>query len=252
MRVKESSLKKKVVKVDVPKEKEKVILRKASVSPAEDSSVLLTSFSNRNEACLYYPQVSRSWMPEGLIITPCLSEKGIKGTFDIEVFCSEKFVFYQLPDKVSKSVASEWAAPSAGGSHLQPTWKKNPKFTLKFKGTLPNSDQIPIRITLTKHGAQWKSMSHRDPVGCMIGLYIFITRGAAAGAAPGGAEEPEQIYESPFLPVEECSTEPSFTLPKLPSTDWYTIMPATMNEGKLGAFVLSVVTEVDFSLKAAT
>lgn len=38
------------------------------------------------ESCVYYPKLPRSWIPDGLIIVPCLSEKGMKGGFELEVY----------------------------------------------------------------------------------------------------------------------------------------------------------------------
>jgi hypothetical protein len=75
----------------------------------------------------------------------------------------------------------------------------------------------------------------------MIGFYIFVNKGG----------ELTQIYDSIFSPTDDLSTDPSFTLDMLGADEEYVIMPATYAEGKLGAFVLSIISEYEFSLKAA-
>jgi hypothetical protein len=55
----------------------KTILRKLRVHP--DKYNLITSFSSKTETCVYYPRLPRSFMTNGIIIVPCLSEKGTKG-----------------------------------------------------------------------------------------------------------------------------------------------------------------------------
>ena len=40
------------------------------------------------EACVFYPKLPRSWIPDGLILVPCLSEKGVKGAFELDVYAS--------------------------------------------------------------------------------------------------------------------------------------------------------------------
>jgi hypothetical protein len=95
-----------------------------------------------------------------------------------------------------------------------------------------------MRVTLAKYGPHWKALSKKDAVGCMIGLYIFVQRGS----------EQHQFYESTFVPDEELATDPTFSLPLLPSGETYTIMPATYGESKIGPFVLSVICEYEFHL----
>lgn len=82
-------------------------------------------------------------------------------------------------------------------------------------------------------------MAKKDAVGCMIGFYIFTQHG----------NELEQIYESIFVPNDELSTEVGFTLTPLPIGDEYVIMPATCGEGKIGSFVLTVMTEAEFKFQ---
>ena len=238
--MRESSLKKKKSFFDEPDkppvaENTKTILRKSRLDPA--AYHVVSTFSHKQDACIFYPKIPRAWMPDGLIIVPCLSEKGVKGKFKLEFCCSEPIIVNALPDTYSRSVAGEWTEPTAGGSHLFPNWRKNPKFHLKIVTPIGNTAPTRLRITLARHGTNWRQMCKRDTVGCMIGFYIFITRGT----------EQNQIYESTFVPDEEFSTESTFSLPQLTHHDEsYTIMPATFNEGKIGSFVLTVLCERQF------
>lgn len=219
---------------------EKTILRKIQISnPASYS--LQTSFSNKTAATVYYPKMPRSWVPNGILVVPSLSEKGIKGSYDLEIYCSEKVTVRALPDTYSRSMAGEWTEALAGGSHLSAaTWKKNPKFTFRFKNVSQGSAPARVRISLARHGAAWKTMARKDTVGCMIGFYLFISR--------QDGEHLLQVYESPFLPNDEMSTDSDFQLEQLAAGDEYVIMPATFGEHKCGAFVLSVIADYEFTL----
>ncbi len=215
----------------------KTILRKLSVDP--HSYHLVTSQSNKAESCVYYPRIPRAWIPNGLLIVPCLSEKGVKGSFDLEVYCSEAVHLNQLPETFSRTIAGEWNEQCAGGSHLSAaTWRKNPKYSLKFHNPVNSEEPARVRISLARHGAGWKAMARKDTVGCMIGFYVFVSRHG----------DMQQIYEATFVPDAELSTEPHFTLPQLQHGEVYTIMPATFSEGKAGAFVLSVLSEFEFTV----
>lgn len=199
---------------------------------------LTTSYNSKSEACVFYPNIPRAWFPDGLTIIPSLNEKNIKGSFEIDVFSSEKIYINQLPESFSKSLSADWVDGHNGGSHINSsTWKKNPKFTLKFRYPLDSDEPTKVRIALSRFGSDWHSRCKRDPIGCMIGFYLFIDQGG----------DHSLYYESPFLPDQEVSTETSFTLPQLGPGENYSIMPATYKEGKHGAFVLSILSECEFS-----
>lgn len=215
----------------------KTILRKLSYDVEQYNVV--SNFCSKSEACVFYPRLPRSWLGNGLIVVPCLSEKGVKSHFELEVYCSENVNVHQLPETYARSITGEWVEGNAGGCHLNSsTWKKNPKFTLRLHNPVTTDAPARIRITLAKYGANWRSSAKRDAVGTMIGFYIFVT----------SSTESTQFYESTFLPDEEVSTDPSFTLPQLSLGQTYTIMPATFNEGKLGAFVISIISEYEFQI----
>ena len=58
---------------------DKTILRLASV-PIQAFSVSTTSIS-KSEACLYFPALPRSWLTNGLIMIPSISETSKKGEY---------------------------------------------------------------------------------------------------------------------------------------------------------------------------
>jgi hypothetical protein len=161
-------------------------------------------------------------------------------------------IVHSLPDTFSRSIAGEWIEANSGGSHLFPnSWRKNPKFHLKINnnpslGSLMmggGSQSIRLRITLSRHGTGWRQLCKRDTVGCMIGFYIFLSKGT----------EQTQIYESTFVPDDEFSTDSTFSLPVLTQADEsYLIMPTTLHEGKFGSFILTVLCENEFHLTKET
>lgn len=214
----------------------KTIMRKLRVEPTHFN--LTTTYSSKTEACVYFPKLPRSWIPDGIIIVPSLSEKGVKGIFELEIYSSEKVLLNQLPETYSRTIAGDWTESSSGGSHLSNTWKKNPKFTLKFHYPVNSMEPSRVRLTLSRHGTNWKHLCRKDTVGSMIGFYIFINRHG----------EMTQIYESIFSPDAEVATEPNFVLDQLSHGEVYTIMPTTFQEGKVGSFVLSILSEYEFTI----
>lgn len=234
----------------------RIINKKITLNPLYFYSV--TTFCNKIESSIYLPTIPFSWIPDGLIIVPCLSEKHMRGSYELEVYSNIQVTLTQLPDTKSKSIAGEWSDGLCGGSHLCPaTTKKNPRFELIIKQAPGNKMNMPqsqlqqqmnkcnIRITLSKCGKIWKTLSRHDAVGCMIGFYIFYV----VRSEHGGPEQMRQIYESSFVPTEEISTSSEFTLDYLTGpNEAYIIMPTTFMEGKQGSFVLSVSADCDFIL----
>lgn len=215
----------------------KTVLRKLSVDP--EAYHVMSTFCSKTETTIFYPKLPRSWMPDGLLLVPCLSEKGVKGHYDLEVYSSDDVLLTALPETYSRSISGEWTESTAGGCHLYPTtWKKNPKFQLRFHNPVHTDAPARLRITIAKLGAQWKSLSKKDTVGCMIGFYVFLTRGT----------EQIQMFESTFVPDEENSTDSSFSLPQLSHGESYTLMPTTFADGKHGAFVISILSEYEFHI----
>lgn len=237
-----------------PNDEERKVTRKIALNPLYYSQT--TTFNSRTEASVFFPKLPRAWMPDGLLLIPCLSERGVRGIFELEVYANCRVSLEQLPETRSRSIAGEWVENLCGGSHICPTYKKNPRFQLDLippsapsKGSKePFPTRIGVRISLSKTGSSWRSQCRKDAVGCMVGFYVFIV-----SRSENGPESLRQIYESPFAPTEEVSTDIGFELEFLPaSTDTYIIMPTTFDEGKVGSFVLSVSADCDFTLTRDT
>jgi hypothetical protein len=220
----------------------KTILRKSSLTAPVCYSVK-SSYTHKTESSLYYPRLPRSWVGNGIIIVPSLSEKGVKGSYELEVNCSEPVRVKQLPDAFSRAVAGEWRDNECGGNHLNSTWKKNPKYSLRFRNTNKGNAPVRVRLTLSRHGDRWKSMCKKDTVGTMIGFYIFIL-----DKTSGGAGDLRLLFEAPFAPDDSVATAPDFTLEALGEKEEYIIMPTTFAEDKKGAFVISMTSDYEFTL----
>lgn len=237
------------------------ILRKTSLSPSQNLfQYFQNTFSSRSEATIFFPSCPRSWWrPGGLLIIPSLSEKGVKGSFELEIHCSEELKVKALPDIYTRSLTNEWTESTAGGCHLSPHWKKNPKFSLRLKqpggsnsSTTANNNssssnnnvssmggnQPSIRIQLNRAGLHWKSLRKRDPVGTMMGFYVFLHTSQG---------DLHQLFESPFVPSEELVvTESTLQLEPLKPSEEYLIMPCTYGENKCGSFILTISMDCEF------
>lgn len=237
---KKSSLKKKYKKEESTamsqREDGKTILRLDSV-PKEAFNVKTTG-NSRTEACLYFPYLPRSWLTNGLILIPSISEIGKKGAFDVEVFSSEPVDVRQLPELYMKSIAGEWTDALSGGSHLCEKFKKNPKFYMKLVTFDPARAPVKLRITLSRYGSSWINTMRHDAVGSMIGFYIFRTNQG----------DQELIYEGAFVPDREVSTAADFALEPLDEEEDYIVLCTTFMEGQLGNFVLSVSADCEVAL----
>ncbi len=225
-------------------EGKKTILRKTFLGSS--SFRIESSYNSKVDSCVFFPKIPRSWMPDGLIIIPSLSEKGTRGTFDLEVFSSEPVFLTALPDSYSRSISGSWVEGAAGGSHLVPaTWKKNPKYSFTIKNSAHSrevgvgANTCLVRLTLSRSGSTWKSLCRKNTLSSMIGFYIFVSRNG----------ELTQVFESTFVTSDEVSTDPSFALAPLFGEDEYVIMPTTYSENIMGAFVLSVISEHEFSIR---
>ena len=129
---------------------------------------------------------------------------------------------------------------TAGGSHLADTWDDNPQYQLR------GSEACEFQIRLTRRVEQWAKNNKLDPVGSMIGFYIF------EGDMPGqnvdlrlGQPRPPAIFTPEFLPVNEVST--TLYLPRAGHP--YVIVPCTFQPGKEGPFLLEITCEAGFSFE---
>ena len=208
------------------------------ISLANDVQYFQTSGTNKYDAALYFPSFPRQVMNDGLLLIPSLSEAGSRGYYQLEVYSSEEILLQPLPDKKMKVIAAEWDEKNAMGSHINPNWKKNPKYSIKFKPRIKEAEKF--RICLHKVGEDnWKKVNRSDHIGSMIGFYVFSSiRGAI-----------NTVFESPYVPDREVATEDGFELEALAGTDdEYYVMPTTFGEQMKGSFVLSVMSDADFTL----
>jgi hypothetical protein len=263
---KPSSLKKPTAAEKLQQKIQQSKLGEGSVDKLPDRKISLdplyfhasTTFCSRHEACMYLPKAPRSWMPDGLIIIPYLSERGARGTFDIEIYSSGNVVLEQLPGQLCHSLGGDWNENCAGGSHLCTTFKKNPHFYLDLFPPKPRpttngspsrqaiqptveEQSCNVRIALARCGASWRSLCRTDAVGCMIGFYVYIVTREG-----GTTDNHKLIHETVFAPTEEVSTEVGFTLDYLPHGQSYMIVPTTFTEGKHGSFVLSIAANCEY------
>jgi len=108
---------------------------------------------------------------------------------------------------------------------------------------MTSEEPIFTRISIARVGSNWKIMSKKDTIGCMIGFYIFISNNNN-----NNNNELKPFYESLFIPEDEITTDVTFRLPQITHSESYIIMPTTYSEGKLGSYVLSVLSEYEFSI----
>jgi len=151
-----------------------------------------------------------------------------------------------LEDNRNAVVSGRWTDKSAGGCHLYDkafeqkvdkfTWVQNPKFHLK----LDTQNQVRVKITLSRPEKAWKKQIGMGLVGCMIGFYVY----------PANAEPSKDSIlnkeGTKFVPWNEIQEE--MILDGHP--DGYIIMCSTYEPQKHGPFILSLSTDVDFTLTA--
>jgi hypothetical protein len=223
-------------------EKDSIPERKNIITKKEWS--LSSDFTNDTVASLLIRNIDVETLSEGLLIIPSLEQKGVKGSFVLEVHSDFPVVTNELTEARSKTISGEWVEGTSGGSHLHPDWKKNPKFHLK----LNCSNATKVQISVSRPEKEWKSVCLKDSIGCMMGFYLM--QGRKPNRDMGFISHDGKAWnESPFVPLHNVSTPQNFVLDPLADDEVYCIMPATFEPGKTGSFFLNVVTEADFSLK---
>ncbi len=115
------------------------------------------------------------------------------------------------------------------------TWMNNPKFHLRLQAQEPTM----CKITLSRPEKAWKKQIGMNLVGCMIGFYVYA-----------GNQQPTKDNllnkDQKFVPWNQVYEQ----LMLDGNPDGYIIMPATYEVGKQGPFILSVSTDVEFTLTA--
>ena len=213
----------------------------------------LSDYTSKTVATTLLSGLTRNRAPHGLLVVPTLSEPGAKGTFVLEVHSDATVKVEELPESTSKTCAGEWTEKEAGGSHLNMTFSKNPRYHLR----LTSPHRAKVKISLSRPEAEWKGKCAKDMVGCMMGFYIFHGPHPDPHHEMGCCVHDGKPWgESAFVPMSSVSTPTNFYLEPLTDdgsgNDVYTIMPATFEPGKVGSFFLSVVADCEFVLKRDT
>merc|ERR1711988_19371 len=128
----------------------------------------MSDYSNTMVASMKLPPLIPSWINDGLVIVPTLSEYGEKAQYQLEVFSDHPLQVEPIAEEKARTLAGEWTEGTAGGSHMSKTYKKNPRFHLRLLG----SSRTKVKITLSRPTAEWKDQVRKDTVGCMLGFYL--------------------------------------------------------------------------------
>ncbi|EQC37739.1 hypothetical protein SDRG_04766 [Saprolegnia diclina VS20] len=194
-------------------------------------------------ATLFLRKVNPDWLVHGLWVVPSLGEPLVEGTFEIEVHSDDVVTLDEVPSIMAKTIAGEWNEHknTVGGAHLNPDWKKNPKFYLTLQCVRPAN--VVIHLHRSEH--EWRSKCKKDSVGTMMGFYLFqgakIQRDASSVTVDG-----RMWTETDFVPMHSVASPP-LSLPAL-FNESYVIMPTTWEPNRSGRFLLSVSADCDFTL----
>lgn len=170
---------------------------------------------------------------------PSTVRPGIAGTFTLSCYSDGPVSLRKLADERRSVMTGEWTEESAGGSHLNDSWPRNPCFFLHIPPPCAFKPSITVKLSLTpissnaaprsssRPKSAWAARQRKDALGSMIGLYIF--------KVPAGARGPfklkdldRSVVETKFVPADSVS----LTLDLLPSADPFVIVPATYGKGE--------------------
>ena len=90
----------------------RTVLRKTTLD--NETFYIETNAISKSESTIYFPRLPRSWMPNGLMLIPYLSEKNAKAHYEIEIHCNIAIKIIHLPESYSRSIAGEWKEHFAG------------------------------------------------------------------------------------------------------------------------------------------
>ena len=90
----------------------RTVLRKTTLD--NEIFYIETNAISKSESTIYFPRLPRSWMPNGLMLIPYLSEKNAKAHYEIEIHCNIAIKIIHLPESYSRSIAGEWKEHFAG------------------------------------------------------------------------------------------------------------------------------------------
>jgi hypothetical protein len=211
--------------------------RKLQILPNE--WYIESQFINEDVAAIY-----AYWKPTKgpFLMVPSLDSPEITADFSVHVFSSNPVEIIKLEDSKNMVISGEWNDKSAGGCHLYDreyetnadnfTWISNPKFLL----SLHTTQKTEVKITLSRPEKSWKKKIAVSAVDCMMGFYVF-----ANNITP---TKENCISGMNFVPMNEY-----FEVLELDGNpEGYIIMPTTYAPKLKGPFIISVSTDVEFSL----
>ena len=104
----------------------------------------LSSFGNETVAVLHLPTLVRSKFPHGLVITPCLSERGVSGQYVLELHADCPTTLEAISATKSKTLAGEWTAKTGAGLTYNRPGRRIP--TIACGSRIPRPDPGPRRL----------------------------------------------------------------------------------------------------------
>lgn len=223
----------------------KLPVRKLVVDPNEWCRI--SEYTNPFSACVYLPKVSHQWAPDGIIVVPSLGESNINGTFEIQVDSDEPVSIEEIRAAESQTLEGSWSSnlDNSGGCHINPEWKKNPRYYLKLHSGRVCSN---VKITLSRSSKEWHGIAKRNPVGSMMGFYLLqgpkYSRDSSSVSVDG-----RTWTETDFAPMHSVSSPDSIQLPPL-FNEQYVIIPTTWEPAQYGSFLLSVRADCDFTFSS--
>jgi hypothetical protein len=211
--------------------------RKLQILPNE--WYIESQFKGEDVAAIY-----AYWKPTKgpFLIVPSLENPEIQAEYTLTVFSSNPVEIEKLEDSKNMVISGEWNEKSAGGCHLYDrafetipdnfTWINNPKYLLNLHTT----QKTEVKITLSRPEKAWKKKIAVSAVDCMIGFYVF----------PGNTTPTKENCRSKvnFVPMNEYSE----VLELDGNPEGYIIMPTTYKPKLKGPFIISVSTDVEFTL----
>ncbi|CAK4124814.1 unnamed protein product [Aphanomyces euteiches] len=208
-----------------------------------DEYCCLSDYANPQVASVMLQKIAPEWLDRGLLVVPSLGEARIDGAYELEVHSDASLTLEELPNGLAQTIAGEWSDKkgTAGGSHLCPDWKKNPKVYL----TLKSVRAAEVKIDLYRSEYEWRSKCKKDSVGSMMGFYLFqgtkLNRESSTVVVDG-----KTWTETDFVPLHHIAA--SLTLPPV-FNESYVIMPATWEPNHSGRFLVAVTADSEFTLQ---
>jgi hypothetical protein len=211
--------------------------RKLQILPNE--WFIESQFKSEDVAAIY-----AYWKPTKgpFLIVPSMDSPEIVAEYTLTVFSSNPVEIEKLEDSKNMVLSGEWNEKSAGGCHLYDrafetipdnfTWINNPKYLLNLHTT----SKTEVKITLSRPEKAWKKKIAVSAVDCMMGFYVF----------PNNITPTKEtcISQMNFVPMNEYSE----VLELDGNPEGYVVMPTTYKPKLKGPFIISVSTDVEFSL----